>query len=45
MVSRIEDEQAVAAKLQRQLKEQASRFQELEEELQSERQARAKVQF
>lgn len=43
LTSRIEDEQSLVAKLQRQIKEQQARIQELEEELEAERQSRSKV--
>lgn len=41
--SRLEDEQSLVAKLQKQIKELQGRIQELEEELEAERQARSKV--
>lgn len=41
--TRLEDEQSLVAKLQRQIKELQARIQELEEELEAERQSRAKV--
>lgn len=40
---RLEDEQSLVNKLQKQIKELQSRIQELEEELEAERQARSKV--
>jgi len=43
MASKLEDEQSLVSKLQKQIKELQSRIQELEEELESERQARSKV--
>lgn len=43
MASKLEDEQSLVGKLQKQIKELQSRIQELEEELESERQARSKV--
>lgn len=45
MVNRVDDEQSILNKLQRQMKEQTTRYQELEEELQAERQARLKVRI
>lgn len=41
--SRLEDEQSLVGKLQRQIKELQARIGELEEELEAERQARSKV--
>lgn len=45
LTSRFEDEQSLVSKLQRQIKELQARIQELEEELEAERQSRAKVQI
>lgn len=42
--SRLEDEQSLVARLQRQVKELMARVQELEEELAAERQSRAKAE-
>lgn len=42
---RLEDEQSLVAKLQKQIKEQSSRISELEEELDAERQSRARVRL
>lgn len=44
LVMRLEDEQSLVAKLQRQLKELLGKIQELEEELNAERNARAKIE-
>ncbi|VDK63901.1 unnamed protein product [Onchocerca ochengi] len=44
MLNRIDDEQSLVSKLQRELKEQVARYNELEEELQAERQARLKIE-
>jgi len=41
--SRLEDEQSLVAKLQKHIKELLAKIQELEEELEAERQSRAKV--
>lgn len=41
--TRLEEEQSLVAKLQRQIKELQARIAELEEELENERQSRAKV--
>lgn len=43
MASKLEDEQSLVAKLQKQIKELHGRISELEEELEAERQARTKV--
>lgn len=43
LTSHLEDEQSLVVKLQRQIKELLARIQELEEELEAERQARYKV--
>lgn len=43
MSGKLEDEQSLVAKLQKQIKELQGRIQELEEELEAERQARSKV--
>ncbi len=43
MSSRLEDEQSLVGKLQRQIKELQARIAELEEELEAERQGRSKV--
>lgn len=43
--SRLEDEQGLVAQLQRKIKELQAHLEELEEELEAERQARAKVSF
>lgn len=43
--AKLEDEQSLVAKLQKQIKELQSRIEELEEEVEAERQARAKVSF
>lgn len=43
MLNRIDDEQSMVGKMQRQLKEQIAHYHEVEEELQAERQARLKV--
>lgn len=43
MTSRYEDSQSVVGKLQKQIKEMQGKLDELEEELNAERQARAKV--
>ncbi|KAI1301484.1 Myosin heavy chain, muscle [Halotydeus destructor] len=42
--AKLEDEQAVVSKLQKQIKEMQTRIEELEEELEAERQARAKAE-
>lgn len=42
--AKLEDEQSLVGKLQKQIKELQSRIEELEEEVEAERQARAKVQ-
>ena len=42
--SKLEDEQALVAKMQRAIKETQSRVEEMEEELEAERQARAKAE-
>ena len=42
--AKLEDEQALVNKLQKQIKELQARIEELEEELQAERQARAKAE-
>uniref|UniRef100_A0AAF5PU14 Myosin motor domain-containing protein n=1 Tax=Wuchereria bancrofti TaxID=6293 RepID=A0AAF5PU14_WUCBA len=44
MLNRIDDEQSSVSKIQRQLKEQIARYHELEEELQTERQAKLKIE-
>uniref|UniRef100_A0A915A871 Myosin tail domain-containing protein n=1 Tax=Parascaris univalens TaxID=6257 RepID=A0A915A871_PARUN len=44
LTSRLEDEQSLVVKLQRQIKELLARIQELEEELEAERQARYKAE-
>uniref|UniRef100_A0A1I7XLC0 Myosin motor domain-containing protein n=1 Tax=Heterorhabditis bacteriophora TaxID=37862 RepID=A0A1I7XLC0_HETBA len=44
MTSRLEDEQSLVSKLQRQIKELLARIQELEEELEAERQSRSKAE-
>jgi peptidoglycan hydrolase CwlO-like protein len=41
--SRLEDEQSLVARLQRQVKELMAKIQELEDELEAERSARSKV--
>jgi len=43
LASKLEDEQSLVSKLQKQIKELQARIQELEEELEAERQARSKV--
>lgn len=43
MNTRLEDEQSLVAKLQKQVKELQAKIEELEEELNAERQARSKV--
>lgn len=43
MASRLEDEQSLVGKLQKQIKDGQGRIQELEEEVDIERQGRAKV--
>jgi len=45
LAARLEDEQSLVVKVQRQVKEMQSRIQELEEELESERQSRQKVKL
>merc|ERR1712080_696324 len=44
LFSKLEDEQSIVAKVQKQIKENQSRVEELEEELEAERQARAKAE-
>merc|ERR1712083_688459 len=44
LFGKLEDEQSIVAKVQKQIKENQSRVEELEEELEAERQARAKVE-
>merc|ERR1712080_769806 len=44
LFSKLEDEQSLVAKVQKQIKENQSRVEELEEELEAERQARAKAE-
>merc|ERR1712156_1298844 len=44
LASRLDDEQAIVAKLQKSIKEIQSRVEEMEEELEAERQARAKAE-
>jgi len=43
-ISRLEDEQSLVAKLQKQIKELQAKIEEMEEELNGERQSRSKVQ-
>merc|ERR1719411_1399814 len=43
-MSKLEDEQSLVAKVQKSIKEQQSRVEEMEEELEAERQARAKAE-
>lgn len=43
VTAKLEDEQSLVGKLQKQIKELQSRIEELEEEVEAERQARAKV--
>ncbi len=44
VVSRLEDEQSLVSKLQRQSKDSQMRIEEVEEELEAERQSRSKVE-
>merc|ERR1712127_422469 len=44
LFSKLEDEQSLVAKVQKSIKEQQSRVEEMEEELEAERQARAKAE-
>ena len=43
LTNRLEDEQSLVGKLQRQIKELQAKIQELEEEIEAERQSRSKV--
>lgn len=45
ITAKLEDEQSLVGKLQKQIKELQSRIEELEEEVEAERQARAKVKY
>merc|ERR1712060_605189 len=44
LFSKLEDEQSLVAKVQKSIKEQQGRVEEMEEELEAERQARAKAE-
>lgn len=45
MSNQLEDEQVLVGKLQRQIKEMTAKIQELEEEIEAQKQARLKVNF